>query len=248
MFATIFKNSHQRHTAVKTRFIRPDVAAVDVNWEMTGQRMPREIRCHFVKVAELVRYSDGEAETAPTQATGLEIEITMGGFMKGTPIISTLAVFTVLTLANLKWAQSVTSFSSIGITATVGKTDEQTIRDLDAEWSRAAENKEAAEFTFSIPTPHRRCRSTRRSQPAEQKSRSYGHSSWPSQGSRCALRLCKSRSRNQETWPTTLEPSELKLNDAQGSPMTIPGKYVVIWKKQKGGDWKAEADIFNANK
>jgi ketosteroid isomerase-like protein len=41
---------------------------------------------------------------------------------------------------------------------------------------------------------------------------------------------------------------ELKLNDAQGSPMTIPGKYVVIWKKQKGGDWKAEADIFNTDK
>lgn len=36
MFATIFKNSHQTYTAIKTRFIRPDVAAVDVHWEMTG--------------------------------------------------------------------------------------------------------------------------------------------------------------------------------------------------------------------
>lgn len=35
MFATIFKNSHQTYTAIKTRFIRPDVAAVDVHWEMT---------------------------------------------------------------------------------------------------------------------------------------------------------------------------------------------------------------------
>src|SRR5208282_2993779 len=41
---------------------------------------------------------------------------------------------------------------------------------------------------------------------------------------------------------------ELKLNDAQGAPMTIPGKYVVVWKKQKGGSWKAEADIFNTDK
>jgi len=40
---------------------------------------------------------------------------------------------------------------------------------------------------------------------------------------------------------------ELKLNDAHGVPMTIPGKYVVIWKKQQGGDWKAEADIFNTD-
>ena len=36
MFATIFKDSHQTYTAIKTRFIRPDVAAVDVHWEMTG--------------------------------------------------------------------------------------------------------------------------------------------------------------------------------------------------------------------
>ena len=36
MFATIFKNSHQTYTAIKTRFIRPDVAAVDVHCEMTG--------------------------------------------------------------------------------------------------------------------------------------------------------------------------------------------------------------------
>jgi len=36
VFATIFKNSHQKHTDIKIRFIRPDVAAVDVRWELTG--------------------------------------------------------------------------------------------------------------------------------------------------------------------------------------------------------------------
>ena len=36
MFATIFKNSHQKYTSIKSRFIRPDVAAVDVRWEMAG--------------------------------------------------------------------------------------------------------------------------------------------------------------------------------------------------------------------
>jgi uncharacterized protein (TIGR02246 family) len=48
MFATIFKNSHQSYTAIKTRFIGPDVAAVDVHWEMTGatdtQENPRADR------------------------------------------------------------------------------------------------------------------------------------------------------------------------------------------------------------
>jgi len=37
VFATIFKNSNQKYTDIKTRFIRPDVAAVDVHWELTGQ-------------------------------------------------------------------------------------------------------------------------------------------------------------------------------------------------------------------
>lgn len=36
VFATIFKNSHQGHTDIRIRFIRPDVAAVDVRWNMTG--------------------------------------------------------------------------------------------------------------------------------------------------------------------------------------------------------------------
>jgi uncharacterized protein (TIGR02246 family) len=36
MFATIFKNSHQSYTVIQTRLIRPDVAAVDVHWEMRG--------------------------------------------------------------------------------------------------------------------------------------------------------------------------------------------------------------------
>ena len=38
VFATIFKNSHQKYDDIKTRFIRDDVAAVDVRWEMTGAR------------------------------------------------------------------------------------------------------------------------------------------------------------------------------------------------------------------
>ena len=37
-FGTTFKNSHQKMPAIKIRFIRPDVAAVDAWWEMTGAK------------------------------------------------------------------------------------------------------------------------------------------------------------------------------------------------------------------
>lgn len=40
---------------------------------------------------------------------------------------------------------------------------------------------------------------------------------------------------------------ELRVNDAQGQPMEIPGKYVVTWRKF-GPTWKVEADIFNTDK
>ncbi len=39
----------------------------------------------------------------------------------------------------------------------------------------------------------------------------------------------------------------LTVNDAQGQPMEIPGKYVVAWRKV-GPTWKVAADIFNTDK
>jgi len=135
-----------------------------------------------------------------------------------------------------------------GIGAAAATSDEQTIRDLDKEWSRAAETKDAEKFA----------------------------SFYSETGSVMPFNapIATGRAKVQEVWaqlmakpgfflrfaPTLVEVAgskdvaydigtfELKLNDAQGLPMTIPGKYVVIWKKQKGGVWQAEADIFNTDK
>lgn len=38
VFATTFKDTHQKITDTKIRFIKPDVAAVDARWEMTGAK------------------------------------------------------------------------------------------------------------------------------------------------------------------------------------------------------------------
>ena len=37
------------------------------------------------------------------------------------------------------------------------------------------------------------------------------------------------------------------VNDKKGKPLTTKGKYVVVWKKDASGTWKAAADIFNAD-
>jgi uncharacterized protein (TIGR02246 family) len=39
----------------------------------------------------------------------------------------------------------------------------------------------------------------------------------------------------------------LTLNNAKGVPTTDRGKFVVVWKKQADGAWKAVADIFNSD-
>src|SRR5581483_4036467 len=41
IFETMFKQSRLSATAVEVRFLRPDVAAIDVHWEMSGARDPR---------------------------------------------------------------------------------------------------------------------------------------------------------------------------------------------------------------
>ena len=40
---------------------------------------------------------------------------------------------------------------------------------------------------------------------------------------------------------------QFTVNNAQGSPVTDRGKFVIVWKKQPDGSWKAAADIFNSD-
>ena len=40
---------------------------------------------------------------------------------------------------------------------------------------------------------------------------------------------------------------EVAMNDSKGNPVKDRGKYVVVWKQQAGGGWKAVADIFNSD-
>ncbi len=40
---------------------------------------------------------------------------------------------------------------------------------------------------------------------------------------------------------------EESFTDATGNPVHVTGKYVVVWKKQTGGQWKAVVDIFNTD-
>jgi ketosteroid isomerase-like protein len=40
---------------------------------------------------------------------------------------------------------------------------------------------------------------------------------------------------------------QMTMNDPSGTPATERGKYVAVWKKAAGGQWKVAEDIFNAD-
>jgi uncharacterized protein (TIGR02246 family) len=40
---------------------------------------------------------------------------------------------------------------------------------------------------------------------------------------------------------------EMSMNDPKGQPMKDRGKYLVVWKKQADGNWKAVADMFSSD-
>ncbi len=39
----------------------------------------------------------------------------------------------------------------------------------------------------------------------------------------------------------------IELQDPDGNPLAIDGKYMTVWKKQSDGTWKVAVDMFNAN-
>jgi len=126
--------------------------------------------------------------------------------------------------------------------------DEQVIRELDAEWSLAAENKDATKFaSFYSDTgsalPFNAPSATGKAQIQQL---------WASLMAKPGFSLHFAPTRIEVAASKDLAYDvgtfEFKLNDARGASMSIPGKYVVVWKKQKDGQWKAEADIFNTDK
>ena len=129
-----------------------------------------------------------------------------------------------------------------------GKSGEETIRDLDKEWSRAAETKDAAKFaSFYAETgsalPFNAPMVTGRAKVQELWTSLMAKPGFALHFAPTSIVVSKS-----EDMAYDIGTFELKLSDAQGASMTIPGKYVVAWAKQKDGEWKVEADCFNTDK
>jgi ketosteroid isomerase-like protein len=154
----------------------------------------------------------------------------------------------------IRWTLTATLFATmlaaplLVAQQTAGSNDEATIRKLDEDWDGAAQNKDldktvsfyaedASMFPFNAPL------ASGKEQIGQVWTKlmampGYWISFTPSQ-----IHVAEARDMAYE-----IGAFELKANDAQGKLTSTPGKFVVVWKKQPSGEWKAVADIFNTDK
>ncbi len=143
---------------------------------------------------------------------------------------------------------SVMLVATAGSAAAGASADEQHLRDLDKQWSQAAGARDAARtasfyaengsmLPFGAPIVTGRAKI---------------QEAWAGLMSKPGFaihfeptRIVVAKSRDVAFDVGTFE---LTMNDAQGKPATVAGKYLVAWSKQKNGAWKAEADCFNTDK
>ncbi len=136
------------------------------------------------------------------------------------------------------------SFAFVG-TATAA--DEQTLRDLDAQWSAAAGAKDLdksvsyyAESAIVMP-PNAPSATTKEA------IRSAWKEMLASPGAAISWKTLKVEVAKSGDIAYTTGTYELTMNDANGKPVPDHGKYVEVWKKQADGKWKVVADIWNSD-
>lgn len=125
--------------------------------------------------------------------------------------------------------------------------DERAIRNLDADWSKAAAAKDADKVMFfyaddaTIFVPNEPMATGKPSIRVEW-TKLFASPSF-------ALSFAPSRVDVSKSGDMAYEYGtySMTLNDPQGKPLNDRGKYVVVWKKQSDSNWKAVADIINSD-
>ena len=145
---------------------------------------------------------------------------------------------------------AVISLSAACQTQTVADTraaDETTLRNLDADWSKAAGAKDI-DKTVSYYSDDALVMPS--NSPVLQ-GKAAARAMWQAMfsmpgfgGGWKATKVEVAHSRDLGYVTGTYEISE---SDASGKPKTDRGKYLTVWKKQADGTWKCVADMFNTD-
>ena len=127
------------------------------------------------------------------------------------------------------------------------RADEATLRNLDAEWSKAAGAKDlektASYYTDdaiilppNMPTIQ-----------GKQQARAMWQGMFSVPGFGGGWKATKVEVARSGDLGYVTGTYELSETDASGKPMVDKGKYLEIWKKQPDGSWKCVADMFNTD-
>ena len=143
---------------------------------------------------------------------------------------------------------SLLSFALLSaVSAADTKNIEQTLRDLDAQWSSAAGAKDL-EKTISFYSQDAIVLPT--NAPAAT-TRDAIRNTWKellaSPGLAISWKTTKVEVAKSGDIAYTTGTYELAMNDASGTPINDRGKYVEVWKKQADGKWKVAVDIWNSD-
>jgi uncharacterized protein (TIGR02246 family) len=124
--------------------------------------------------------------------------------------------------------------------------DEKTIRDLDAQWEKAA----AARDVDGTVSYYADDASLLAPNVAIASDKASIRASWAGllgPDNSLAWQANKVEVARSSDLAYIVGSYQLTMKDSQGKPAADRGKFVEVWKKQADGKWKVEADIFNSD-
>ena len=124
--------------------------------------------------------------------------------------------------------------------------DEKTIRDLDAQWEKAA----AARDVDGTVSYYADDASLLAPNVAIASDKASIRASWAGllgPDNSLAWQANKVEVARSGDLAYIIGSYQLTMKDSQGKPAGDRGKFVEVWKKQADGKWKVEADIFNSD-
>jgi len=139
---------------------------------------------------------------------------------------------------------------SFAFGATVSAADpklEQAVRDTDAQWSAAAGTKDLektisyyADDAIVLPA-HRPAATTKEA------IRNLWKEMLASPGLAISWKASNVEIAKSGEMAYLHGTYEFTANDVSGKPVNDHGKYLIVWKKQRGRTWKVAADIWNSD-
>jgi len=124
--------------------------------------------------------------------------------------------------------------------------DESALKDLDAQWSKAASAKDV-ESTLSYYADDAVLMPPNAPVAAGAAIRGYWKSMLASPGFTGGWKATRAEVARSGDLAYLAGTYDLTVNDSSGKPVNDRGKYVAVWRKQADGKWKASVDIFNTD-